>query len=143
MILSFTVTFRLKWNNHEDDEYPGFALLLLKAIREKGVHLERLVLIDGSSKDTSFWSPPPDFANLLVELTTKLEHLTCCCITFNHLSVDLMKETKQRVEKEVVTERPSLWFHLDRRIPEASDYGVPWIHFHEIVHPMSFTIPRF
>jgi len=54
-----------------------------------------------------------------------------------------MKTIKQRVEEEVVTERPSLWFHLDRPVPEASDPGVPPIHYFEIVEPPPFDIPRF
>ena len=54
-----------------------------------------------------------------------------------------MKGIKERVEEEVVKLRPSLWFHLGRTIPEASDHGVPAIHYHQIVYPMSFIMPRF
>jgi len=54
----------------------------------------------------------------------------------------LMTEIKKRVELEVVTERPSLWFHLGRNIPQASDAGVPPIHYHQIVEPVSFVMPR-
>jgi len=134
--------FRLEWW-HEDEEYPATALLYLKAILKESVNLERLALIDGGSYESFALSPPPELANVLVEFTSKMDHLTCCCITFNYRSVDLMKKIKQRVEEEVVTERPSLWFHLDRRIPEASDLGVPWIHYHQIVRPMSFIMPSF
>jgi len=131
----FISTFRLEWS-HEDEENPATALLFLKAILEVSVNLERLALIDGGSYESFALSPPPVLANFLVEFTSKMNHLTCCCLTFNPLSVDLMKEIKQRVEEEVVTERTSLWFHLGRRIPEGSDSGVPWIHYHQIERPM-------
>jgi len=52
----------------------------------------------------------------------------------------LMKEIKERVELEVVKERPSLWFHLGRVIPQASDTGVPLIHC-IIIEPVSFVVP--
>jgi len=54
--------------------------------------------------------PSTELSKFLVEFASKMDHLTSCCLTFNHLSLDLMKEIKQRVEEEVVTERPSLWF---------------------------------
>lgn len=49
----------------------------------------------------------------------------------------------ERIAQEVVPTRPSLWFHLDRALPEASDPGVPWIHYHPMVDPMSFFLPGF
>jgi len=82
----------MKWNQHEDDEYPETVLSILKAIPEKSAQLERLVVIDGGSEPLSSWSSPTELANLLVEFTSKLNHLTCCCLTFKQLSADLMKE---------------------------------------------------
>jgi len=130
----------LEWS-HDDDEYPATILLLLKAVLEKSVDLKRLVLIDGSGNLPN-WSHPPEFADSLVTFAAKMSHMTCCCVTFNHLDVDLMKGIKERVEEEVVQVRPSLWFHLGRSIPEASDPGVPAIHYHQIVYPMSFLMPH-
>jgi len=114
--------------------------LILKALLEKSPLLERLVLIDGGS-DILPLSPPHKFLDHILEFASKMTHMSCFCVTFNQLAVDLMKEIKERVENEVVAERPSLWFHLDRNIPEASDVGVPSIHYHEIVKPASFVLP--
>jgi len=89
------------------------------------------------------WQPPPEFADFLVDFTAKMTHMTCCLITFHQINTGLMQKIKERVENEVVTERPSLWFHLDHAIPEASDPGVPAVHYHQIVKPISFVMPRF
>jgi len=37
----------------------------------------------------------------------------------------------------------SLWFHLGRTLPEASDEDVPAIHYHQMVNPIPFVMPRF
>jgi len=125
-------SFRLEWN-HQEDIYSTTAFSILEALLKGSVQLERLTLIVAGPKNIPDWNPSPEFANFLVEFTTKMTHLTCCCIIFNQLGVKLMKEIKQRVEKEVVAERPSLWLHLDRALPEASDPGVPSIHYHQMV----------
>ena len=137
----FANIFSLEWD-HQEDVYPATALLILKAILEKSPLLERLVLIDGGSDNLPFLSAPHKFSDHILEFASKMTHMSCFCVTFNQLAVDLMKEIKERVENEVVAERPSLWFHLDRNIPEASDAGVPSVHYHQIVEPVSFVLPR-
>jgi len=157
-------TFRFQWSHKEDvhtssvfsslkalligsdckeDVYPATFFSILKALLKGSVQLERVALVDAGSGKLPDWKHPPEFVDFLVDFVTKMTHLTCCCLTFNQLGVKLTKEIKPRVEKEVVTDRPSLWFHLDRVLPEASDPGVPAIHYHQIVHPISFFIPRF
>jgi len=156
---SFVKLLSFEWN-HKEDGFPTTALSILEVLREKSPLLERLVLIDGGSVDGGFrelwtvndygmWteslpslSPPHKFSDLLLEFASKMTHMTCCLITFEQLAVDLMKEVEERIEKEVVAERPSLWFYLDRKIPKAPEGGVPSVHFHEIVEPVSFVFPR-
>ena len=100
--------------------------------------LERLTLIDAGTVDLPDWKHPPEFA----DFTAQMNHLTCCCLTFKQMDIDLMKAIKERVEEQVVMERPSLWFHLGRDLPDASDPGVPSIHYHQMVEPISFLMPR-
>jgi len=128
---------------HKEDAYPSTAYSILKALLKGSLLLERVALIDGGSEKLPDWKHPPEFSDFIVGFTKKLTHLTCCCLTFNQLDVDFMKEIKTRVEEEVVTERPSLWFFMGRTLPEASDEGVPAIHYHEMVNPISFVMPRF
>ena len=134
--------FRLEWN-HQEDIYSTTAFSILEALLKESVQLERLTLIVAGPEKLPDWNPSPEFADFLVEFTAKMTHLTCCCLAFNQPGVKLMKEIKQRVENEVATERPSLWFHLDRALPEASDPGVPAIHYHQMVYPISYFMPRF
>jgi len=124
-----------------DDAYPVTALLLLKALVDESVPLERLALIDGSNDNLNVWRPSSDFSDSLVDFFTKMSHLTCCCITFSQMDVDLMNGIKNRVEEEVVKKRRWLWFHLGRAVPKASDAGVPPIHYHEMVEPVTFLMP--
>ena len=140
--------YSLKWHNKEDD-YPTTVISILNDLlgneksSEKSLFLERLVLIeDGDSEVNSPSPPPPGFSDRLLEFTPKMTHMTCLCITSNHMDPDLMTEIKKRVELEVVTERPSLWFHLGRNIPKAFDAGVPLIHYNQIVEPVSFVLPH-
>jgi len=152
---SYVNFLSFEWN-HEEDGYPTTVLSILKILREKSPLLERLVLIDGGFCSYSLTvndgfrlelplpslSPPHKFSELLLEFTSKMTHMTCCCLTFRRLAVNLLKEITERVEEDVVAERPSLWFHLGRNIPKASDAGVPSVHYHEIVEPVSFVLPR-
>jgi len=131
----------LKWN-HRDAKYPTLTLSLIKAILKKSPRLERLVLIDGGSENLPSYSYLPGLDDSLVYFAANMKHLTCYCLTFNQMDVDLMKGIKNRVEEEVVTERPSLWFHLSRQLPQA-DPNVPSIHYQQIVEPPSFDMPRF
>jgi len=138
-------SFRLEWD-HKEDAYPDTAFSILKAILKESIKeckLERLALIDAGSVDFPNWKHPPEFADFLVDFTAKMTHLTCCCLTFKQMDVDLIKSIKERVEEEVVTERPSLWFHLGRDIPNVSDPGVPPIHYHQIVQPITLTTSPF
>jgi len=128
---------------HQEDAYPSTAYSILKALLKGSVLLERVALIDGGSEKRPDWKPPPEYADFLVGFTAKMTHMTCLCLTFNQLDVDFMEEIKNRVKKEVVTERPSLWFSMGRTLPEASDEGVPAIHYHQIISPISFVMPRF
>ncbi len=143
----FILEFRLKWK-HGGDDYTATVLSILEFLLEnkKFLLLERLVLIeDGGSQNKRKrrrWTaspPPPGFFDRLLDFASKMTHMTCCCLTFNQMDPKLMKEIKERVELEVVKERPSLWFHLGREIPQA---GVPLIHYHQIVEPVSFVMPR-
>ena len=138
--------------NLAGDDYFTAAFYILKVILEKSLFtfrnesakLERLTLIDAGPRNFPDWKPPQEFADFLVDFTAKMTHLTCCCLTFKQMDGVLMKTIKERVEKEVVMERPSLWFHLDSVIPDPSDPGVPPIHHHQIVSPISFyTAPSF
>ena len=139
--------YSLKLWNRKEEDYPATVLSILKTFlgNEKSLLLERLVLIedrDSGNVSPSPSPPPPGFSDRLLEFTSKMKHLTCCCITSNQMDPDLMTEIKNRVELEVVTERPSLWFHLGRNIPKALDAGVPLIHYHQIVEPVSFVLPH-
>ena len=127
----------------EDVDYPEVTLSILKAILEKSVLLERLVLIDGGSENLSMWNHPSDFADFMVKFASNMTHLTCCCLSIKQLDCFPIVKVKQRIANEVVPMRPSLWFHSDRALPEASDPGVPWIHYHRMVDPMSFFMPGF
>jgi len=141
----------LRWN-HKEDVYPETAFSILKAILKESIKksmeetkLERLTLIDAGTAavDLPDWKHPPEFADFLVRFTAQMTHLTCCCLTFKQMDIDLMKAIKERVEEQVVMERPSLWFHLGRDLPDASDPGVPSIHYHQMVNPIVFTTPPF
>jgi len=127
----------------QENNGPSTAYSILKALLKRSLLLERVALIDGGSEKLVAWKHPPEFADFLVGFNAKMTHLTCCCLTFNKLDVDLMKAIKERVEEEVVTDRPSLWFYMDRSLPEASDEGMPSIHYHQMVKPISFVMPRF
>ena len=159
MSLSTSPSYSLRWE-HKEDVYPGTAVSILKAILNEAIvkeavlkgsidssiqetKLERLALIDAGSVDLPNWKHPPNFADFLVDFTAKMTHLTCCCLTFKQMDGVLMKAIKERVEEEVVIERPSLWFHLGRDIPNVSDPGVPAIHYHQMVNPMHFSTPPF
>jgi len=135
-------SFRLRWD-HKEDFYPATAFSILKTFLKKSDKLERLTLIDATNVEMPDWKNPPEFAEFLVRFTAQMTHLTCCCLSFKQMDINLMKKIKERVEEEVVTERPSLWFHLGRDIPNASDPGVPPIHYHQIVNPLPFTPPHF
>ena len=108
---------------------------------QKSVLLERLTLIDGGSDKLPFWINPPGFADALVEFTAKMSHLSSCCLTFNQLDCFLIVHVKKRIAEEVVSIRPSLWFYLDRGLPDVSDLNVPGIHYYEMVNPKSFVMP--
>ena len=129
------LSFRLKWN-HKEAVYPETVLSILKALLAESVPLERLVLIDDGIAKLPDWNPPPDFADFIVDFASKMVNLSCFCITFNQMDAELMNGIKQRVIEEVVAKRRSLWFHLGRAIPKASDVGVPSIHYHQIVEPI-------
>ena len=136
------MSFRLEWN-HLEDINPTTVFYILKSLLKGSVQLERLALIVAGPEELPDWYLSPKSVDFLVEFTAKMTHLTCCCLAFNQLGVKLMKEIKQRIEMEVATERPSLWYHLDRALPEASDPGVPAIHYNQIVYPISYFMPRF
>jgi len=53
------------------------------------------------------------------------------------------KENMKDLLFHSVTERPSLWFHLDRILPKASDQSVPPIHYHQMVNPVLFVMPDY
>ena len=145
----------MRWDHHKEDVYPATASLILKAFLKEAIRkestktsiheskLERLVLIDAGTIPLPDWKHPPEFSDFLVDFTAKMTHLTCLCLAFKQMDGVLMKAIKERVEEEVVIERPSLWFHLGRDIPNVSDPGVPAIHYHQMVNPMHFSTPPF
>lgn len=137
----FVSKFRLKWN-YQYEDFLGTILSLLSAILKESVLLERLVLIDGGPSNSSSYTYLPGLDDAFVNFAAKMTHMTCCCITSNQIDSDHMKAIKQRVEEEVLPERPSLWFHMGRTVPEASDTTMPPIHYCQIVDPQSFDMPR-
>jgi len=118
-------------------------MLILEALLAESTQLERLVLVDGGTGNLPGWSHPPEFADFLVGFVATMPTLSCFCVTFNQMDIFLAKDITQRVTEEVVGMRLSLWFHLDRAVPKASDPGVPPIHYHQIVEPISFDMPHF
>lgn len=130
--------FRLEWN-HEENVYPETTISILEALLNEAVKLERLALIDAGSREFPDWKHPSEFADFVVGFVEIMTHMTCCCLTFKQMDGDLMISIKDRVENEVINDRPLLWFHLDGAIPKASDPGVPSIHYHQIVDPVSLV----
>jgi len=130
----------MKWDDRKD-KYPATAFLVLRALLAGSVQLERLALIDGGSGNLDEWESPSKFDDSIVGFISKMVNLSCVCLTFKQINVDYMNGIKQRVTEEVVAMRPSLWFHIGRSVPKASDAGVPSIHYHQIVQPMSFDLP--
>jgi len=130
--------FRLEWK-HEGNGFPF--LLLLKSLLGCSLHLERLALINLCSGTVPLWDHPPDISDFLVEFTSKMKRLVCCCLVFDRLDPNVITEVRQRIMEEVTPKRRSLWFHLGRWKPCISDPDVPNFHFHEMVHPEYYTPP--
>ena len=136
------VLFRLKWNDKEK-KHPRTASKILRAlVLANFVQLESLALIDAGSGKPD-WKNPPNLADTMVRFAKMMANLSCCCLIFKQMNAEYMNEGKQKVEKDVVQTHPTLWFYLGRSIPNASDLGVPLIHYHQIVAPMSFALPLF
>ena len=130
----------MKWDDRKD-KYPATAFLILRGLLANSAQLERLALIDHGSGKLDEWESPSKFADSIVGFVSKMVKLSCVCLTFKQINADFMNGIKQRVAKEVVAKRPSLWFHLGHSIPKISDAGVPTIHYHQIVQPMTFVLP--
>jgi len=136
--ISYFGAFRLHW----DPEGDGITLfLLLKYLIGSSLQLERLVLIAKSPKNETDWDHPIKLPDLIVKFALKMKRLVCCCIVFDRMDSNLIKEIQQRIAKEIVPIRPSLWFHLGREKPLASDPSVPSIHYHEMVDPIIYVPP--
>lgn len=136
----FIVLFRLKWHDKENKHAKTASKILRALVLANFVQLESLALIDpGSGKPD--WKNPPNLADTMVRFAKMMANLSCCCLVFKQMNAEYMNEGKQKVEKDVVQTRPTLWFHLGRSIPNPSDLGVPLIHYHQIVHPKSFALP--
>ena len=129
----------MKWDPEED----GITLfwLLKYLLGSSSLQLERLVLIAESSKNGPDWNHPIKLPDLIVKFALKMKRLVCCCIVFDRMDSNLIKEIQQRIAKEIVLIRPSLWFHLGREKPLASDPSVPSIHYHEMVDPIIYVPP--
>jgi len=131
----------LEWKHHGN----GFpVLLMLKTLLGCSLHLERLALINrstGTVPTLPVWDHPPEATDFLVNFALKMKRLVCCCLVFDRIDWNLVKDVYERVENEVVPIRPSLWFHLGRGEPYSSDPDVPSIHFHEMVDPENYTPP--
>jgi len=138
-VIRISEFYRLKWDPEED----GITLfwLLKYLLGSSSLQLERLVLIAESSKNGPDWNHPIKLPDFIVDFALKMKRLVCCCIVFDLLNPNLIKEVQQRIVKEVVPIRPSFWFHLGREVPLASNLSVPSIHYHEMVEPMVYVPP--
>ncbi len=82
---------------------------------------------------SSDWKHPPKTADYVVQFAKEMKRLVCCCLTFYYFNQNLCNQVNSRIAKEVVSERPSLWFVMDCFNPKVTDPNIPLIHYHEMV----------
>jgi len=115
------------------------AVHLLESFSLHAPNLER-ISIRLECKTPSIFCDFP-LADFLIQFCSKKKHLTCLSLTFFNLDDALIDQVNQRMAEEVLSERPSLWFYLGNRFPEASDPTVPSVHYHEMIHSNYFDPP--
>jgi hypothetical protein len=98
-------------------------------------NLERLVIYreEGSNFKKGLYLD----AGFIVHLVRSCKKLVALCLVdyFDPSSTEMV--TKQ-LNEEIVPNRPSFWFCIDRKLPKPSQ--VPRIHYDEIVNPGSYLI---
>lgn len=115
-------------------------LLLLQAILNCSKDLERLVLIDSTLKKKPVWNHyPSDMTDSVVNFALKMKRLVSFCLVLPKCESTLIDEVSEKIEEKVVSLRSSLWFHIGRYQPEATD--VPLIHYHEMIEPTHYFPP--
>lgn len=75
--------------------------------------------------------------DLIVGFATEMERLVALCVVGFRMNSDVVRNIEQRVEKEILPQRPSFWCHFD--FPNSNDPEVPVVHMTEILDP--FDIP--
>ena len=126
--------------------------LLLESIQRFSPDLERLVLFD-----THWWKSlveprthpntqdQAEFVDFMVQFTSEMKHLTALCVCIpSHALLDgtLTEETCSRIEREVVSIRPSLWVHMNDN-PDASLPDAPGVHYNEMIDCLEVLNPPF
>lgn len=132
MVLSFS----LEWFNHQDNFSE--TLLLLRQLLKCSSHLERLLLHDVCAPSDSTFirrQLSSDFGDQVVHFAFVMDHLVALCLTGIGVNPVAVAKVRERVKKEVLPLRPSLWFHMDRDLPKGNDLEVPRIYYDEMVNP--------
>lgn len=108
------------------------ALLILKSLKQFAPKLERISL------EFMCKTYPTDsdylMVDFLVDFTLKMKHLSCLSLSLKQLDRKLVQQVHQRIVNEVLPSRPSFWFHLGSKIPDAVDPSVPKVHYQEMIH---------
>jgi len=108
------------------------ALLILKSLKQFAPKIERISL------EFMCKTYPTDedylMVDFLVDFILKMKHLSCLSLSLKQLNGTLIQKVHERIKKEVLPTRPSLWFHLDRKIPDVLNPSVPKVHYHEMIH---------
>ena len=113
---------------------------MILALSRASTHLERVCI------DLSMCQPSPkeltfSLADCLFDFVSKTEHLTALCLAFNHVNILLeIQQWKQRITQYILPGRPSLWIHVDDKLPYSLIPSIPYIHYHDIVLPKESTI---
>ena len=126
----------------EDREIP---FKLINAHLPSSSHLER-VAIDFKG----YWKWPDRdpvgngiMSNFIVNFVSKMTHLVCCILVFRDLyNPALIEEVNRRIMNEILPSRPSLYFYLGTKMPQARPHSnIPLIHFHDMVDPINYVPP--
>jgi len=116
------------------------AICILKSLLSHAPNIQRIAIEWKIETLPADWNYP--LADFIVQLALKLERLTCLSLTFFELDdTKLIEHVHRRMAEEVLPTRPALWFHLGYDYAEASDPGVPAVHYHEMVLSNNFD-PR-
>ncbi len=97
---------------------------------------------DGSCSCSYDWKHPPTTTDYVVKFAKEMKRLVCCCLIFYYFDENMCNQVNSRIEKEVVSVRPSLWFVMDCFSPKVTYPNVPLIHYHEMVDaPFNYFPP--